>query len=217
VIAPLLATLCVVFAANSVRAEPFTYYTTGTFLTSGTNVLNIGGSSITYTGQGSLAVPAGSPASPEGSLGTPSNIGLGDLFLEDLNGGGANADVYLGQLFRIDIFQVTPSAGGSPGGGALLGTFTGAFFSPPNSVDVEITLSGFVVAPSATPGQVVLYTPKPNPETLDLRVGTHTTIEGRAQTVGAESVPMPTAGWAGLTLFGLVGAIRFKTRARNAA
>jgi len=209
-VAALLAALCVALVATSAHAEPFSYYTTGTFLTSSSDTLVLGGSTLKFNGEGTVGTPITGNS-------TNTNIHLGKFFLTDNDPSVGNFDLYTGQNFRLNIFQTAPAVGGS---GILIGTFTGSFLNvpPDSSVDLEITLGGFVVAPSAIPGQVIVYTPKPNPETVEITANdpTGNTVEGLARTVGAESVPLPTAGWAGLALFGLVGLVRFGSARRVA-
>jgi len=208
-IVPVVAVLSILSFTTSLHAEMFSYYTTGSFTASGTNVLlkDAGSTRLTYTGQGSAATPAGSPLSPEGSLGTNTEIGLGQFLLEDLNGSAnSNSASFNGETFTLSIFQVTPFAGGSPGGGTLIGSLSGTFTSPPNSDSVTMTVAGVVTAPGVN-GGTIFYSPDPNPETFAIRFNTPTTLEGLAQ-----STPLPSSGVAGLVLLGLFGGFKLRTR-----
>jgi len=203
---PALAVLSVLSIASSVRAEAFTYYTTGVFASSGTNVVNgvPPGSSLTFNGVGTLATPVG----PFGT----NAVGLhfGNFVLTDTNGGADNLDSYAGDTFTLNVFQVSPVNGGSnTGGGTLAGTFTGVFtvISGVPSGGLGITLTGQVIAPGSGAGSTIVYTPSPNPEILTILSGGSASVEG-----SATAAPLPTSGLAGLALFGLIGAVKFRSR-----
>jgi len=204
---PALAVLSVLSIASSVSAEAFSYYTTGVFQSSGTNSIQgvPPGSNLTFTGVGN---PIGPVA--VGPFLTDTSIHLGVFTLNDTNLGANNLDAYNLQNFTLNIFQVTPVPGGSPLGGTLAGQFNGVFTvtGSGSGSTVKLTLSGQVIAPGSVPGSTIVYQPFPNPETFTVASdGSQTSVEGFAS-----AAPLPTSGLAGLALFGLVGAIKFRSR-----
>jgi len=207
VILPALAVLSVMSIASSVHAEAFTYYTTGVFASTGTNVVNgvPPGSNLTFTG-------VGTSGSPVGPIGTNAIIGLGAFTLNDLNGGANNLDSYAGQAFTLNIYQVAPVSGGSPPigtGGVLSGVFSGVFEvdSGVPSGGLTILLSGQVIAPGSVPGSQIVYAPSPNPEGVSVAINKPGSVEG-----SVTAAPLPTSGLAGLALFGVFGAVKFRSQ-----
>jgi hypothetical protein len=168
--------LAIVALAIPMMAAPIvTYSTTGTFTPGGTDVLTIGGGTLTYVGSAG-SVDAGSPGS---------NTALGSITTAGSPGNLA------GSTFTLTIMQTAPVADT----GSLTGTLSGTINADSSSAFLKFANPTLTLAPGInytifqTPFGIALVPPS---------AGGTTTIQGHVE---ASAVPEPgTVGLIGLGL-----------------
>jgi hypothetical protein len=141
----LMLALALVIPSLAMAAN-FTYYTTGTFgggVGCNTNSCASGTATLTFTGVGSLALPAG-PFSP----GTDVTMGG---FSNTTSGAGGS---FSGTAFTLNLFQVQPGGGS----GTFVGTLQGAISGNTSDGTLRFaSASNLVVSINAPAGITTIY------------------------------------------------------------